>query len=139
MNRPRLIIVDDSALMRQAIESILNSEYEVVASVPDGEAAMTASAGLAPELVLLDISLPGVNGFEVARQIKRASPVTLIIFLSEHREHSYIEAAFSAGGSGYVIKSKMMSELLPAIESVFAGEEYGRVDSLAASRDRKHR
>ena len=127
MNGPRLIIVDDSALMRQIIESVINSEYEVVASVADGETAVSAAAGLGPELVLLDISMPGVDGFEAARQIKRASPVTSIIFVSDHREKCYIEAGFSAGGSGYVVKSKMTSELLPAIQSVLAGKEYGRL------------
>jgi DNA-binding NarL/FixJ family response regulator len=127
MNARRLIIVDDSALMRQAIESVLNSQYEVVASVADGEKAITAAAGFAPELVLLDISMPGVNGFEAAREIKRTSPITLIIFVSEHEEKSYREAGFSAGASGYVVKSKMMSELLPAIQSVLAGEEYGQL------------
>ena len=121
------MIVDDSALMREVIESLLDAEYEVVASVPDGETAITAAAGLGPELILLDISMPGLNGFEAAREIKRASPVTLIIFVSEHRETSYIEAGFSAGASGYVVKSKMMSELLPAIHSVLAGHEYGRL------------
>jgi two-component system, NarL family, response regulator NreC len=127
MNAPRLIIVDDSDLMRQVIERVLNSEYEVVASVADGETAITAAARHAPELVLLDISMPGINGIEAAPLIKRASPVTLIIFVSEHKEESYIDAAFSAGGSGYVVKSKMMSELLPAIDSVLAGGEYSRL------------
>jgi|SRR5690242_21817174 len=126
MSAPRLMIVDDSVLMRQAIETILNSEYEVVASVADGEMAVTTAAGLAPELVLLDISMPGLNGFEAARQIKRASPVTLVIFVSEHGEKSYIDAGFSVGASGYVVKSKMMSELLPAIQNVLGGKEYGR-------------
>lgn len=127
MKSPRLMIVDDSALMRQAIEIILNSQCEVVASVPDGETAITAAAGLAPELVLLDISMPGVNGLEAARQIKRASPITTILFVSEHEEKSYVEAGFSAGGSGYVVKSKLTAELLPAIQSVMAGKEYGRL------------
>lgn len=127
MNMHQLIIVDDSAAMRQMIEGFLNSQYEVLASVSDGEAATTAAAGLAPELVLLDITMPGVNGFEAARRIKQASPVTLIIFVSEHSERSYIEAGFSAGASGYVVKSKMVSELLPAIQTVLAGKEYGRL------------
>lgn len=126
MNRPRLIIVDDSALIRQAIETALNLQYEVVASLPDGEAAVAAVARLTPELVLLDISMPGINGLEAARQIKRASPITSIIFVSVHKEKSYVEAGFSAGGSGYVLKSKIVSQLLPAIQSVLAGEEYGR-------------
>ena len=127
MKLPRLMIVDDSALMRQIIETVLNSGYDVVASVPDGRTAVTAAASLAPELVLLDISMPGIDGFEAARQIKRACPVTSIIFVSDHRENSYIEAGFRAGGSGYVVKGKMTSELLPAIESVLAGKEYGRL------------
>ena len=128
MNAPRLIIVDDSDLMRQVIESVLDSQYEVVGSVADGETAVTAAARLTPELVLLDISMPGIDGFEAARQIKRASPVTLIIFVSDHRGRSYIEAGFSAGGSGYVVKSNMMSELLPAIQSVLTGKEYWPMD-----------
>ena len=127
MNAPRLIVVDDSALVREMIETVLDSHYEVVASVGDGESAISAAAGLTPALVLLDITMPGINGFEAARQIKRASPVTQIIFVSEHREKSYIEAGFSAGGSGYVVKSKLMTELLPAIDSVLGGREYGRL------------
>ena len=127
MNAPRLIVVDDSALVREMIETVLDSHYDIVASVGDGESAISAAAGLTPALVLLDITMPGINGFEAARQIKRASPVTQIIFVSEHREKSYIEAGFSAGGSGYVVKSKLMTELLPAIDSVLAGNEYGRL------------
>ena len=127
MNAARLIIVDDSALMREAIESVLESEYEIVASVADGESGITAAAGFDPTLVLMDISMPGIGGLEAARRIKRASPITLIIFLSQHRERSYREAGFSVGGSGYVVKSKLGSELLPAIHSVLAGNEYGRL------------
>lgn len=127
MNGPRLIIADDSALMRQAIEIALDSQYEIVARVEDGEAAVTAAATLSPQLILLDISMPGLNGLGAARQIKLASPVILLIFVSEHDEKSYREAAFDAGGSGYVRKVKMLTELLPAIRDVLAGKEYGRL------------
>ena len=72
--------------------SVLDLRYDVVASVSNGEAAVTAAARLTPELILLDISMPGVNGFEAARQIKRASSVTSIIFVSEHEQKSYVEA-----------------------------------------------
>ncbi len=126
MNTPRLVIVDDSALMRQAIEMVLDCQYEVVASVPDGEGAVTAAARFAPELVLLDISMPGVNGFEAARQIKLASPVTSIIFVSEHERKSYVDAGFLAGASGYVFKNQIASDLAPAIRTVLAGKEFGR-------------
>lgn len=127
MNAPRVIIVDDSALVREAMEYFLDSKCEIVGSVADGETAVTAVARLTPELVLLDISMPGINGFEAARRIKRSCPNTSIIFVSENKENSYIEAGFSAGASAYVVKSKLISELLPAIRSVLAGKEYGRV------------
>ena len=121
------MIADDSALMRQAIEIALDSQYEIVARVEDGEAAVSAAATLSPQLILLDISMPGLNGFEAARQIKRVCPLILLVFVSEHDEKSYREAAFDAGGSGYVRKEKMLAELLPAIRDVLAGKEYGRL------------
>ena len=126
MNRPRLAIADDSALIRRAIEMTLNSEFEIVASVEDGEAAVTAAATLSPELILLDISMPGLNGLEAARRIKAVCPAILLIFLSNYDDKSYIQAAFDAGGSGYVSKGRMVSELLPAIRDVLIGKEYRR-------------
>ena len=122
-----MIIADDSALMREAIEIALNDQYQIVARVEDGEAAVAAAATLSPQLILLDISMPGVNGLNAARQIKRTYPFILLIFVSEHDERSYREAAFQAGGSGYVAKTKIMSELLPAIQDVLTGKEYGRL------------
>lgn len=128
MNGAKLIVADDSALMRQAIETALESEYEVVASVDSGNAAVAAAIALSPELILLDISMPGgLSGLEAGRQIKRVCPIILLIFLTEHYEKSYREAAFDAGGSGYVLKRQMASELLPAIRDVLNGKEYGRL------------
>lgn len=127
MSSPRLIIADDSALMRQAIEIALNGQCEIVAFVEDGKAAVAAAATLSPQLILLDISMPGLNGFEAARQIKLVLPGILLIFVSEHDEKSYREAAFDAGGSGFVRKGKVVSELLPAIRDVLSGKEYGRL------------
>ena len=124
-----MIIADDSALMREAIEIALNDQYQIVARVEDGEAAVAAAATLSPQLILLDISMPGVNGLNAARQIKRTYPFILLIFVSEHDERSYREAAFQAGGSGYVAKTKIMSELLPAIQDVLTGKEYGRLSA----------
>lgn len=74
--------------------------------------------------------MPIMNGFEAARQIKQLSPLALMVFVSEHREKSFVETAFEAGGSGYVLKTKVVSELLPAIGAVFAGKVYGRTANL---------
>src|SRR5689334_5543489 len=105
---------------------LLKADYDVVASAGDGRAAVEATQRLKPELVLLDISMPIVDGFEAAREIKEIRPSPLVIFVSEHREKVYAEVAFSVGASGYVIKSKMITELLPAIREALAGREYGR-------------
>lgn len=126
MNEPRLIIADDSEPTRYVLQEVLQGDYAIVASVGDGKAAVEATQRLKPELVLLDVSMPLVDGFEAARQIKELCPGTLLIFISEHRERVYAEAAFSLGGSGYVVKSKMIAELAPAIREVLAGGEYGR-------------
>ena len=82
MSGPRLIIADDSALMREAIEIALKDQYQIVARVEDGEAAVAAAATLSPQLILLDISMPGLNGLDAARQIKRTYPFILLIFVS---------------------------------------------------------
>ena len=126
MTEPRLIIADDSALMREMLQELVQPDYQIVASVFDGQAAVEAVQQLRPGLVLLDISMPGLNGFEAARQIKQLCPQVLLLFVSEHRGLEYIQAAFQAGGSGYVLKSKMTSELLPAIRDVLAGRKYGQ-------------
>lgn len=122
--------------MRQAIEMALNAQYEIIARVEDGGAAVAAATTLSPQLILLDVSMPGLNGLEAARQIKRVCPLILLVFVSEHDEKSYREAAFEAGGSGYVTKEKMLSELLPAIRDVLTGKEYGRLNSVGPIRDR---
>lgn len=126
MNQPRIIIADDSPLVRTMLQELLGRDYAIVASVADGQAAVEAARQLSPELVLLDISMPILNGFEAARQIKRLRPSMLLLFVSEHRERAYADGAFEAGGAGFVAKSKIVSELVPAIREVLAGRDYGR-------------
>jgi DNA-binding NarL/FixJ family response regulator len=132
VNETRIVVADDSEPMLYMLRELLKADYDVVASVGDGRAAVEATERLKPELVLLDISMPIVDGFEAARQIKELRLSALIIFVSDHREKVYIEVAFSIGGSGYVIKSKMITELVPAIREVLAGREYGRPAAAAA-------
>ena len=134
MNRIRLVIADDSEPTRYLLQDLLKLDYLIVASVGDGQAAVEAARQFKPELVLLDISMPILDGFEAAKQIKELCPSTPLIFISDHSETVYIEAAFSFGGSGYVVKSKMIAELVPAIGRVLAGEEYGRPIPARCSR-----
>lgn len=124
MDERRVIIADDSPSMREALAALIGDEYRIVANVGDGEAAVAAVLRLAPDLVILDISMPNLDGIQAARRIKQCCPRVLLIFVSNHRHESYIEAAFDAGASGYVPKEIMMSELLPAVRQVLSGKEY---------------
>lgn len=122
----RIIIADDSEPMLYMLQELLKADYDIVASVGNGRGAVEATERLKPDVVLLDVSMPIVDGFEAARLIKELRLSALIIFVSEHREKVYAEVAFSVGASGYVIKSKMITDLLPAISEALAGREYGR-------------
>lgn len=113
--------------MREIIKGLVEQDYDVVASVDDGQAAVEAAERYGPELVLLDISMPVLNGLQAAQQIKERCPSVVFVVVSEHSDTDYVDAAFRVGARGFVVKRKMASELLPAIQDVLAGKEYGRL------------
>jgi DNA-binding NarL/FixJ family response regulator len=122
--RPRLMIADDHVLLVDGLTRLLENDFELVATPTDGYAAVSAADQLRPDLVLMDIGLPLLNGMEAARQIRRTLPETKIIFVTMQTERIYVEEAFRAGGSGYVLKQAAGTELLSAIRAVQAGERY---------------
>lgn len=111
-------MVDDFEQWRQQIRSILESrpELRVVAEVADGLEAVQEARALKPDLILLDIGLPGLDGLEAASRIRQVAPETAIIFLTQNSDEEIVQAAFRTGARGYVLKAKASSELLPAIE-----------------------
>ena len=125
MTRPRIVIADDSRQMRDIIEGLVAGDYDVVASVEDGRTAVDAAKRYTPELILLDVSMPILNGIEAGRQILQCCPSVRVLVVSEHSEKSYVEAAFSAA-QGFVAKRKIASELLAAMGDILAGKEHGR-------------
>lgn len=127
MNQQQIVIADDSQIIREAMKGIIAGDYVVIASVEDGSAAVEAVQQLNPDMLLLDISMPSLNGFDAALQIQIVRPLTKIIFVSEHREQSYVRRAFAVGASGYVVKSRMATELIPAMREVSQGREYGQL------------
>jgi len=112
--------------MREIIAGLVERDYDVVASVEDGQTAVDAARRYSPDLVLLDISMPILNGIQAGQQINDSHPSILLLVISEHSERSFIDAAFAAGARGFVPKRKIASELLKAMEDVLAGQEYGR-------------
>jgi DNA-binding NarL/FixJ family response regulator len=123
MSKPRVLLADDHVLVREAIGVILSPWFRVRGI--DGSADMRdALDQFRPDVLIIDISLPSVNGLELAQQILAERPNAKIIFLTMHEDHFYVRKAFEIGGQGYVLKKSATSELVKAIETVLTGQSY---------------
>ena len=122
---PRMLLVDDHPVVRDALRSLLEHEgFEVVGEASNGHEAITLAHKLAPDIIVLDISMPLLNGIDAAREILKASPKTKIIVLSMYTETRYVLECLRAGIVGYVLKSVAASKLVEAIHAVRRGEIY---------------
>ena len=121
-----MLVVDDYEPWRRfACTTLLKQPaLQVIREVSDGLEAVQQAKELQPDLILLDIGLPTLNGIEAARRIREVSPASKILFVSENRSHDIAEEALSNGAGGYVVKSDAESELLPAIKAVLEGKRY---------------
>ena len=124
MRRPRLLLADDHKLVLEGIQRLLEPEFEVVGIAEDGRALVDAAQRLRPDAILLDISMPLLNGIDAARQLSKSCPGSRLIFVTMHAGHAYVKAAFQAGGSGYILKSSAPRELATAIRVVMDGGYY---------------
>lgn len=124
MNRPRVLIADDHTLVVEGLRKILEPECQVVGAVEDGRSLLLAAEKMKPDIILLDISMPLLNGVEAARRIRAALPGARMIFVTMHADATYVAGAFRAGASGYVLKRCASLELLKAIRHVLAGHPY---------------
>ena len=118
----RIMAVDDNRKFRETLKQHLQEEPEVkvVGEACNGEEAVQLATELKPDLVLMDISMPRVNGFAATKEIKNARPETKVIILSIHKEQAYLTAAKEAGSDGYVVKGDLATALLPTIRQVMA-------------------
>jgi len=144
MSAPRVLLADDHALLLGAFEKLLADECEIVGQVSDGRALVAAAERLKPDLVILDISMPLLNGLDAGRQIKQKLRNTKLIFLTMNEDPDLAAEAFRAGASGYVLKRSAASELVMAIREVMQGRSYvtslvteGLVGSLISTDARK--
>jgi DNA-binding NarL/FixJ family response regulator len=124
VQRARLLMADDHTLVVEGIRKLLESEFDLVGTVEDGHALLRAAEDLQPDVVLLDISMPLLNGIEACRQLVKLMPRVLVIFLTMHADVVYVEEAFRAGGAGYLLKRSAASELTGAIHTVIQGKTY---------------
>jgi DNA-binding NarL/FixJ family response regulator len=124
MSRPRVLLADDHDLLLGAFERLLAADCEIVGLVSDGAALCTAAEALKPDVIVLDIGMPRLNGLEAARRIKQSLRNIKLVFLTLNEDADVAAEAFRAGASGYVLKRSAPSELLTAIREVMQGRTY---------------
>jgi two-component system response regulator NreC len=127
MKKPyRIVIAEDHTILREGLRALLSAEagFDVVGEAEDGRAAIRCCEDLLPDLVLMDLSMPRMHGFEAIKEIKRQNPGVKIIALTVHKTDEYILATLQAGADGYLLKDATHSELVMAIKNVLMGKRY---------------
>jgi DNA-binding NarL/FixJ family response regulator len=124
MNRPRVLLADDHRIVTEGLKGLLEPEFELVGIVEDGRALLAAVEKLRPDVIVVDISMPLLNGIDAVRQINKANDKVKIVFLTMHPDVTYAVSAFEAGASGYVLKHSAPTELVIAIRSALHGKTF---------------
>jgi DNA-binding NarL/FixJ family response regulator len=120
----RVVLVDDHPAILRQIVQMLPDPFAVVETLEDGQRLLAAIKAHQPEVIILDITLPGLSGIQLASQLRRAGGSARIIFLTVHNDPDYARAALAAGGSAYVLKMRLATDLAPALRAVIAGQRY---------------
>ena len=124
MLRPRVLLADDHSLVLEGFRRILDAQCELVGMVEDGRALIEAAERAQPDIVILDVSMPLLNGIDAATELKKRQPSIKIIFVTMHADVDYVRSAFEAGASGYLLKRSAVDELEQAIKVVWGGHTY---------------
>jgi two-component system response regulator NreC len=126
MAKIRVLLADDHAVLRAGLRALLNSQpdIEVVGEAADGDEALRAAERVRPDIVLMDITMPGTDGLEATRRLKHRQPQVRVIVLTMHEDEEFLRQVLAAGGSGYVLKKAAESELLSALRAVHRGEAF---------------
>jgi len=124
LTRARVLVADDHTLVAEGVRKLLEPHFDLLEIVENGRAVLEAAGNLHPEVILLDISMPLLNGIDAARQLSKMDPRAKILFLTMHADPAYVTEAFRAGASGYLLKRSAASELVFAIQEVLEGRTY---------------
>jgi len=122
----RVVIAEDYTILREGLRALVSShpEFEIVGEAEDGREAIRCCERLKPHLILMDLSMPRMNGMDAIREVKKRCAGTKILVLTVHRNEEYILATFKAGANGYALKDSTHNELMMAIDSVLSGKQY---------------
>jgi DNA-binding NarL/FixJ family response regulator len=121
VQRARILLADDHKGMRDRVVRLLESDFEVLGAMEDGRALLEAASKMKPDVCVIDISMPVISGIEAATQLRDSGSTAKIIFLTVHDDPDFVQAALETGALGYVLKSRMASDLRSAIKGVIAG------------------
>jgi len=124
MKLPRLLLADDHTETRSLLRDLLEPEFDVIADVPDGRALVRAAGQLSPDVIVTDISMPGVDGITAATAILHANPTARIVLVTVHGVAGLVDRGLSAGALGYVLKLAAGDELVPAVRAALRNERY---------------
>jgi DNA-binding NarL/FixJ family response regulator len=126
----RILVADDYPAVRRGVRAVLEAHngWQVVAEAENGQQALEQARELTPDVAVIDISMPMMNGLELARELRVALPQTEILILTQHNSRGMLEQAVKAGARGYVVKSAVASELIPAVEAVLQHQSFVSAD-----------
>lgn len=124
MGFPRILLADDHHEMLEKVAHLLQGEFEILVTVEDGQRLLEVARDLNPDLIVLDICMPVLNGIEAAWRLKESVSRAKVIFLTVHEDAAFVAAAVSAGARGYVLKHRLLSDLIPAIHEVLLGHVF---------------
>jgi len=124
MPKIRVVLADDHQAVVEKVRSVLGEDFEIVGAVADGNQAVDAVLALNPDVLVIDISMPVLDGFQAAARLQKANCRAKIIFLTIHEDQDYVAAALHLGASGYVTKSRLAADLVPAIRAALQGRTF---------------
>ena len=124
MIRPRVLLADDHPAFLGGTTALLKPQFDIVGTVADGATLVSEALRLCPDVIVADITMPGLSGIDAAHRLREFASSAKIVFLTVHSEEQFVQACLAEGALGYVVKTHMKSHLIPAIQAALIGESY---------------
>ena len=124
VRRPRVLLADDHRMLAEGLKALLANEFELVGAVEDGRAMIEAAERLRPDVIVADVAMPNLNGFEALVRLRKSDPSVKVVFLSMHQNAAYVRRALDTGAFGYVVKHSAPEELTLAIHAALEGKTF---------------